>query len=156
MTEKTDTAADIDQGLKNRLPSEAEISSAAHVATALAVAMEYDGGSKVSGHEGGSFEVVPAVGDLIVELLGHVSAGNMVKLVPVSEMLNTQQAADMLNVSRPHLIKLLKRGAIRFEEVGKQRRVPLSALMEYKEMNAPEQEAAMRELSRLGQEYDQA
>ncbi|WP_420024487.1 helix-turn-helix domain-containing protein (plasmid) [Cereibacter azotoformans] len=47
---------------------------------------------------------------MIIELLGHVASGNMVTLVPVGTMLTTQKAADMLNVSRPHLTKLLKSG----------------------------------------------
>ncbi|WP_317054341.1 helix-turn-helix domain-containing protein [Roseovarius rhodophyticola] len=152
----TDAAQNEVQGLKDRLPTEAEIDSAAHAATAIAVAMELDGGLKISGENGGPVKIAPAVGDLIIELLGHVSAGNMVTLVPVSAMLTTQQAADMLNVSRPHLTKLLKQGKIRFEEVGKHRRVPLPALMQYREEKARLQEEAMQELARLGQEYDQA
>lgn len=144
------------QGLKERLPTAAEIDSAAHAATAIAVAMELDGGLKVSGENGDAVQIAPAVGELIIELLGHVSAGNMVTLVPISAMLTTQQAADILNVSRPHLTKLLKQGDIRFEHVGKHRRVPLPALMEYREEKSRKQEAAMQKLSRLGQEYDQA
>ena len=147
---------DLVQGLKDRLPTEAEIDSAAHAATAIAVAMEVDGGLKISGENGEPMKIAPAVGELIIELLGHVSAGNMVTLVPVSAMLTTQQAADMLNVSRPHLTKLLKRGEIEFEEVGKHRRVPLPALMRYREQKARRQEDAMREIARLGQEYDRA
>ncbi len=74
---------------------------------------------------------------------------------PVGTMLTTQQAADMMNVSRPHLTKLLKAGKIQFEEVGKHRRVPLSALMAYREDKARRQEEAMHELAQLGQEFDQ-
>jgi len=69
-------------------------------------------------------------------------------------MLTTQQAADMLNVSRPHLTKLLKEGKIGFEEVGKHRRVPLAALMAYRAEKVHRQEAALAELARLGQEFD--
>ena len=156
----TATASDVApnevQGLKDRLPTAAEIDSAAHAATAIAVAMELDGGLKISGENGDAVHIAPAVGELIIELLGHVSAGNMVTLVPVSAMLTTQQAADIMNVSRPHLTKLLKQGEIQFEEVGKHRRVPLRALMEYRENKAKRQEEAMRKLSRLGQEYDRA
>jgi len=143
-------------GLMDRLPTAEEIDSAAHAATAIAVAMELDGGLKVSGENGDPVKIAPAVGELIIELLGHVSNGNMVTLVPVGTMLTTQQAADMLNVSRPYLTGLLKKGEIAFEEVGKHRRVPLKALMEYKENKARRQEETLRELSRLGQEYDRA
>jgi excisionase family DNA binding protein len=156
MTTTKDASSDVVQGLKDRLPTDAEIDSAAHAATAIAIAMELDDGLKISGQDGEAVKIAPAVGELIIELLGHVSAGNMVTLVPVSAMLTTQQAADMLNVSRPHLTKLLKRGEIDFEEVGKHRRVPLPALMRYREEKARKQEEAMRQLSRLGQEYDRA
>jgi len=151
------TAKKLEQnGLMDRLPTAEEIDSAAHAATAIAVAMELDGGLKVSGENGDPVKIAPAVGELIIELLGHVSNGNMVTLVPVGTMLTTQQAADMLNVSRPYLTGLLKKGEIAFEEVGKHRRVPLKALMEYKENKARRQEETLRELSRLGQEYDRA
>lgn len=141
-------------GLMERPPTPEEIDSAAHAATAIAVAMELDGGLKVSGENGGPVKIAPAVGKLIIELLGHVSNGNMVTLVPIGTMLTTQEAADMLNVSRPHLTKLLKEGSIRFEEVGKHRRVPLAALMDYREAKAASQEQAMRDLARLGQEFE--
>jgi excisionase family DNA binding protein len=142
-------------GLEQRPPTPEEIDSAAHAATAIAIAMEVDGGLKVTGENGDPVRIAPAVGQLIIELLGHVSNGNMVTLVPVGTMLTTQQAADMLNVSRPHLTKLLKDGKIKFEEVGKHRRVPLAALMAYRDEKQRRQEAALAELARLGQEFDQ-
>ncbi len=142
--------------LMDRLPTREEIDSAAHAATAIAVAMELDGGLNISGENGDPVKIAPAVGELIIELLGHVSNGNMVTLVPVGTLLTTQQAADMLNVSRPYLTGLLKKGSIAFEEVGKHRRVPLTALMKYRENKARRQEETLRELARLGQEYDRA
>ena len=112
-------------GLMERPPTAEEIDSAAHAATAIAVAMELDDSLKISGENGDPVKIAPAVGELIIQLLGHVSNGNMATLVPVGTMLTTQAAADMLNVSRPHLTKLLKTGVIRFEEVGKHRRFRL-------------------------------
>lgn len=156
MTPTTQRPPEAVQGLKDRLPTKAEVDSAAHAATAIAVAMELDGGLMVSGQDGETVKIAPAVGELIIELLGHVSAGNMVTLVPVSAMLTTQQAADMLNISRPHLTKLLKQGEMKFEEVGKHRRIALPELMRYREEKSQKQEEAMQLLSRLGQEYDQA
>lgn len=154
MTEAQSLAPEMTQGLMDRLPTADEIDSAAHAATAIAIAMELDDGLNVSGQDGDPVKIAPAVGELIIELLGHVSAGNMVTLVPISAMLTTQQAADLLNVSRPHLTKLLKRGEIEFEEVGKHRRVPLPALMQYREQKAVKQKAALRKLAQLGQEFD--
>lgn len=143
-----------DRGLMERPPTHEEIDSAAHAATAIAHAMDLDGGLKVSGENGMAVKIAPAVGNLIIELLGHVANGNMVTLVPVGTMLTTQEAADMLNISRPFLTKLLLRGDIHFEQVGSHRRIRIDELMRYREDKARRQEAAMVELSRLGQEFD--
>lgn len=144
-----------DRGLMERPPTRDEIDSAAHAATAIAVAMELDGGLKVSGENGEAVKIAPAVGQLIIELLGHVSNGNMVTLVPVGTMLTTQEAADMLNVSRPYLTKLLLRGEIKFEQVGSHRRVRIDELMRYRDEKAKKQDTALADLARLGQEFDQ-
>lgn len=143
-----------DKGLMERPPTREEIDSAAHAATAIAIAMELVGGLKISSENGEAVKIAPAVGNLIIELLGHVSNGNMVTLVPVGTMLTTQEAADMLNISRPFLTKLLLRGDIDFEQVGSHRRIRVDELMRYREDKARRQEAAMIELSRLGQEFD--
>ena len=143
-----------DKGLMERPPTREEIDSAAHAAPAIAIAMELDGGLKISSENGEAVKIAPAVGNLIIELLGHVSNGNMVTLVPVGTMLTTQEAADMLNISRPFLTKLLLRGDIDFEQVGSHRRIRVDELMRYREDKARRQEAAMIELSRLGQEFD--
>ncbi|MEP1611590.1 MAG: hypothetical protein ABJL72_06670 [Roseobacter sp.] len=61
-----------------RLPTREEIDSAAQAATAIA--MELDNGLKVSGENGDPVKIPPAVDELIIELLGQVSGGNMVTL----------------------------------------------------------------------------
>ncbi len=154
MTEITQARAE--KGLEKRPPTPEEINSAAHAATAIAVAMDADGNLRVSGQDGDPVYIAPAVGHLIIDLLGHVASGNMVTLVPVGTMLTTQEAADMLNVSRPHLTKLLKAGEIQFEEVGKHRRVPLEALSIYRDRKRQKREETLDELARLGQEFDAA
>lgn len=141
-------------GLKDRLPTNDEIKSAGEAATALAIAMEHDGALKISGPDG-QVSIAPALGALMIELLGHISNGNMVTLVPRGATLTTQQAADMLNVSRPYLTKLLKKGAIAFTPVGAHRRVKFDDLMAYKERIEREKDEALTELIGLGQQYDQ-
>ena len=91
-----------------------------------------------------------------MDLLGHIARGEMVTIVARDTMLTTQEAADILNVSRPFLSGLLKKGAIPFIPVGSHRRVMYDDLMAYKARRDAAREAALDELARLGQEFDAA
>ena len=60
---------------------------------------------------------------LLVDILAELAAGNAVRVVPVHAELTTQEAADLLNVSRPHFIKLLETHALPYHRTGKHRRI---------------------------------
>jgi len=89
---------------------------------------------------------------LLVDILAELADGNAVKVVPVHAELTTQEAADLLNVSRPHLIKLLESNALPYHRTGKHRRVRFSDLMRYKDERDQESADAMEELSKQAQD----
>lgn len=69
--------------------------------------------------------------ELMARILAHMAAGQSVSVVPLHAELTTQQAADMLNVSRPFLIGLLDAGEIEYRMVGTHRRITASSLIGY-------------------------
>ena len=88
----------------------------------------------------------------LVDILAELADGNAVKVVPVHAELTTQEAADLLNVSRPHFVKLLEDGVLAFHRTGKHRRVRFADLMQYKEARERASEQAMAELAQQSQE----
>ena len=141
--------------LGQRLPSADEKAVAAQLRTVLAAHMEHGGKLRVL-EEGarGPVELVltPSISKLLLEVLRHISSGDSVTLVPVTKMLTTQQAADVLNMSRPYLISLLEKGDIEFELVGRHRRIKAETLFAYKRARNERRSKALSELAALDAE----
>lgn len=142
--------------LDRRPPTESESEKASEAASAFARALTPNAlPLRVDGNDGEvRIDLPRSLALLVVDLLAHIARGEMVTFVPYGAALTTQQAADVLNVSRPFLIKLLEEEEIPFHKVGSHRRISMTALMQYKNDRDKTRAQALNELQRLGQEYD--
>ena len=143
--------------LSKRLPTAHETEAASKAISAMGKALTPEGTLPIKVSEDCTevqIELPPSIGQVVIDVLAHISRGEMVTLVPYSTVLTTQKAADLLNVSRPFLTKLLEAGEIEFYRVGSHRRIKAQDVLEYKDRRDKQRADALREMQRLGQEMD--
>jgi excisionase family DNA binding protein len=92
--------------------------------------------------------------ELLMDILEAMAAGRGVTLIPENAELTTVQAAEILNVSRPFLIRLLGEGQIPHRKVGKHRRIRMEDVMAYKARIDSDREAVLDQLAAEAQELD--
>jgi excisionase family DNA binding protein len=142
--------------LASTLPSEAEVTLAKETSGFLAgrlvdgeplrLALLPNRGQK------GTFDLPASAARLLVRILEEMARGNAVTLIPVHAELTTQEAADMLHISRPTLIQLLEEGKIAYRRVGSHRRVRFESLLSYKRQLETDRRAALADLAAYDQE----
>jgi len=90
--------------------------------------------------------------ELLQVILTGMAQGQDISLIVAEEQVSTQQAADMLHVSRPHLVKLLERNALPFTKVGSHRRLRLADVLAYKDQQVAQRQQHLRLLAEQAQE----
>ncbi len=105
-----------------------------------------------AGRELTALDLPPVVTRLLMDILRETAAGKAVSLVTVEAEITTQQAADLLNVSRPYLVGLIDKGALPARMVGNQRRLPLQDVLAYKAENRAKRHKILDEMAALDQE----
>ncbi len=135
------------------LPSREEVELAAESSRILAK-VQSDDGLKVRLNDGQELTLPKAATRLLSHLLTEMANGNAVTLYPIHAELTTQEAADFLNVSRPHLIKLLSAGDIPHHMVGTHRRVRFEDLQKYKRERKQRSGHALDRIAAQAQDLD--
>lgn len=111
-------------------------------------------GLRIEGNDAEAIEVPVAAVRLLSSILAQMAQGNAVTLIPVHAELTTQQAAEILNVSRPFVIGLIESQALPCRRVGTHRRILFQDLMNYKNKMDAERVTVMAELAREAQELE--
>jgi excisionase family DNA binding protein len=99
-------------------------------------------------------EVPASAFDALKFVVGAMAQGQTIVLMPQGRVLTTQEAADLLHVSRPHLVKLCDEGKLPYERVGSHRRLTIEDVLAYREARADQRRASLRELTRISQETE--
>jgi len=97
-------------------------------------------------------EVPESAFEALKFVVGAMAKGQTILLMPHGQVLTTQEAAELLHVSRPHLVKLCDNGVLPFERVGSHRRLRIEDVLNYREARARERDEKLTELTQLSQE----
>jgi excisionase family DNA binding protein len=104
---------------------------------------------------GGESIALPESLSQLLRQAAHLMANNRaVSLVPIEQNLTVEEAAILLNVSQPFLIKLLSEGEIKYVQIGSDRRISLADLIVYKKQRTVKRREILRELAQLSQEEE--
>jgi excisionase family DNA binding protein len=107
--------------------------------------------AKLIAPDGHELPLPASMYEVLRQAAHQLAAGLAVSIVPIGMKLSTQQAADLLGVSRPHVVKLLKQGEIDYTMTGKHRRVLLADVLAYRDRQAARRSEALDDLSRLSE-----
>jgi excisionase family DNA binding protein len=104
--------------------------------------------------DGTSLQLPKSVTPLLTRILTEIADCNAMTLIPLHAELTTQEAANLLNVSRPHLNKLIDKGELTCHKVGTHRRIKFHDLEEFRLKREASRQTALAELTMQAQEED--
>jgi excisionase family DNA binding protein len=113
---------------------------------------------KLVGPSGETIPIPESVFYILERVAEVMARGDSITIVPVGKELTTQQAADILNVSRQYLVRLLDEGRIPYGKTGKHRRLRIEDVLAFKEQRDEQRRAMLDELTRSSEElggYDE-
>ena len=133
---------------------EAEVDAVRGLERQLEAQLDRDSLNRLVAPDGTVIEIPPSVYDVLARVVHHMARGDAISLVPYHQTLTTQQAAELLNMSRPSLVKLLDEGKIPFtrEGPGKHRRVLLRDVLDYRARRSTERRASLDRMAEMSQE----
>ncbi len=108
--------------------------------------------ARLIGPDGEQIELPESVYRVLRGAVHELGRGNAVAIMPVHTELTTQEAADLLNVSRQYLVRLLDGGEIPFSKTGTHRRIRFGDLMAYKQQRDERRREGLRRLTRMSEE----
>ena len=108
--------------------------------------------TSLTGPSGEHLVLPPAVFEVLRQVVGAMAAGHAVTVVPVHQRLTTQEAADLLDISRPTLVKILDSGEIPFERPGRHRRVRLVDVLNYRDRRSVQRRKSLDRMVEIGHE----
>lgn len=109
-------------------------------------------GARLVGPSGRRLPLPEAIYEVLKRAVYLLARGQAVAIVPYGKMLTTQQAAELLNVSRPYLVKLLEAEEIPFVRVGSHRRIRFADLMAYRQKRDAQRRKALDRITQFSQE----
>ena len=116
-----------------------------HLADVSAV-LHRDESAALIGPNGSRIELPTAVHDVLVQVVDSMRAGKAVHVTPVDQLLTTQQAADLLGVTRPTVVAIIDRGELACERTGTHRRIRMDNLLAFRQRRRREQLDAIASL----------
>jgi excisionase family DNA binding protein len=108
---------------------------------------------KLVGMDGEEIPLPDSIYRALRQVIHMMAAGQVISLVPYDHYLSSQEAADLLNVSRPYLYTLLEQGQIPYIKVGTHRRIQFEDLIKYKQQRDGQRRQALSELALMSQEF---